>query len=96
MADPRVKLDLQQEVQTVLEQIPEKYRTVLVLRDLENFSTSEIAAVLGRTEATIRWRLSEARQRFSILWAKRSSLAGTTLPGFADDGTAVSSEAGVE
>ncbi|MBA4031377.1 MAG: RNA polymerase subunit sigma [Planctomyces sp.] len=85
MADPRVKIDLQQEVQAVLEQIPEKYRTVLVLRDLENFSTSEIAAVLARTEATIRWRLSEARQRFAVLWAKRSALAGTTLPGMADD-----------
>ena len=31
---------------TVLAEIPENYRSVLILRDLENFSTSEIAAIL--------------------------------------------------
>ncbi|NOX54860.1 MAG: sigma-70 family RNA polymerase sigma factor, partial [Planctomycetes bacterium] len=61
--DPRNTLDLQQEVRAVVEQLPEKYRTVLILRDLENFSTSEVAAILNRKEATIRWRLAEARER---------------------------------
>lgn len=70
-ADPREALDLSQEVQRVLEQLPETYRTVLVLRDLESFTTSEIAAVLNRKEATIRWRLAEARSRFQQLWSKR-------------------------
>lgn len=69
--DPRASIDLSQEVQAVLEQIPEKYRTVLVLRDLENFSTSEIAAIMNRKEATIRWRLAEARNRFQQLWSRR-------------------------
>ena len=69
--DPRKQLDLSEEVRAVLDQIPEKYRMVLVLRDLENFSTSEIAAVTERKEATIRWRLAEARNRFQKLWAKR-------------------------
>jgi RNA polymerase sigma-70 factor (ECF subfamily) len=73
--DPREALDLSQEVQRVLEQLPETYRTVLVLRDLENFSTSEIAAVLNRKEATIRWRLAEARTRFKQLWTKRLNSA---------------------
>ncbi|QDT49247.1 ECF RNA polymerase sigma factor SigW [Symmachiella dynata] len=70
--DPRQEIDLRQEVQHVLEQIPEKYRKVLVLRDLENFSTSEIAAIENRKEATIRWRLAEARTRFQKLWEKRN------------------------
>jgi len=73
--DPREALDLSQEVQRVLEQLPETYRTVIVLRDLENFSTSEIAAVLNRKEATIRWRLAEARTRFKQLWTKRLNSA---------------------
>lgn len=76
--DPRETLDLTQEVQRVLEQLPENYRTVLVLRDLENFSTSEIAAILSRKEATIRWRLAEARTRFQELWAKRINRSGGT------------------
>ncbi len=77
VSDPREALDLSQEVHQVLEQLPETYRTVLVMRDLENFSTSEIAAILNRKEATIRWRLAEARSRFQLLWTKRIN-AGTT------------------
>lgn len=73
VADPRNDIDLKQEVRAVIEKIPEKYRTVLVLRDLENFSTSEIAAILDRKEATIRWRLAEARNRFEQLWSKRQN-----------------------
>lgn len=76
VVDPRQSLDLSQEVQKVLGQLPETYRTVLVLRDLENFSTSEIAAILDRKEATIRWRLAEARTRFQQLWTKRLNAAG--------------------
>jgi RNA polymerase sigma-70 factor (ECF subfamily) len=76
--DPRVRFDTRQEVNLVLSQIPEKYRTVLVLRDLENFSTSEIAAVLNRKEATIRWRLAEARNMFQRLWMKRQETGPTT------------------
>jgi len=74
ISDPRTSLDVQQEVRAVLDEIPEKYRSVLVLRDLENFTTSEIAAILNRKEATIRWRLAEARTRFQSLWAKRQGI----------------------
>lgn len=73
VADPRKALDIEQEVRRVLEDIPEKYRTVLILRDLENFSSSEIAAILHRKEATIRWRLAEARMRFQEVWNRRQS-----------------------
>jgi RNA polymerase sigma-70 factor (ECF subfamily) len=73
VADPREALDLEQEVRRVLEVVPEKYRTVLILRDLENFSTSEIAAILHRKEATIRWRLAEARMRFQEAWQRRQA-----------------------
>jgi RNA polymerase sigma-70 factor (ECF subfamily) len=71
VADPRNDMDLNQEVRSVLERIPDRYRSVLVLRDLENFTTSEIAAIMNRKEATIRWRLAEARDRFRKLWLKR-------------------------
>ncbi|MBL8849287.1 MAG: sigma-70 family RNA polymerase sigma factor [Planctomycetaceae bacterium] len=70
-ADQRAERDLQQEVWQVIERLPEKYRIVLVLRDLEGFSTSEIAAILNRREATIRWRLAEARNRFQEIWERR-------------------------
>jgi RNA polymerase sigma-70 factor (ECF subfamily) len=86
VADPREALDLNQEVQAVIAQIAEKYRVVLVLRDLENFSTSEIAAILNRREATIRWRLAEARLRFQALWETRQGCRpATSLPPGGDD-----------
>lgn len=69
--DPRRAIDLGQDVRKVLEKIPENYRSVLILRDLEGFSTSEIAAIMDRKEATIRWRLAEARNRFARLWSSR-------------------------
>ena len=47
------------------------YRTILVLRDLEGFSSSEVAAIVGRQEATIRWRLSKARDKFREIWQRR-------------------------
>ena len=71
ICDPRKSRDTSQEVRLVVDQIAEKYRAVLILRDLEGFSTSEIAAILNRKEATIRWRLAEARDRFQKLWIKR-------------------------
>jgi RNA polymerase sigma-70 factor (ECF subfamily) len=80
VVDPRTNLDLEQEVRRVLEDIPEKYRTVLVLRDLENFSSSEIAAILHRKEATIRWRLAEARMRFQEIWQRRQNGDAAPLP----------------
>ena len=78
IADPRDSRDLEQEVRKVLEQIPETFRTVLVLRDLENFSSSEIAAILNRKEATVRWRLAEARNRFQKLWLQRQDATALT------------------
>ena len=69
--DPRIQADLAQEVQHVLTQLPVSYRTVLVLRDLEGFPTSEIAAIVGRQEATIRWRLAKAREKFREIWQRR-------------------------
>jgi RNA polymerase sigma-70 factor, ECF subfamily len=69
--DPRIQADLAQEVQHVLAQLPVSYRTILVLRDLEGFPTSEVAAIVGREEATIRWRLAKAREKFREIWERR-------------------------
>jgi RNA polymerase sigma-70 factor (ECF subfamily) len=69
--DPRPRLDLEQEIHRVIQEVPMAYRTVLVLRDLEGFSCSEVAAIEGRREATIRWRLSRARDLFRKAWGLR-------------------------
>lgn len=73
-ADPRVQAELAQEVRFVLEKIPLAYRTILVLRDLEGFSSAEVAAIVGRREATVRWRLAKARDQFREHWERRQDL----------------------
>ena len=72
--DPRVRAELVQEVQFILEKIPIAYRTILVLRDLEGFSSAEVAAIVGRREATVRWRLAKARDLFREHWERRHDL----------------------
>ena len=72
--DPRVQAELVQEVQFILEKIPIAYRTILILRDLEGFSSAEVAAIVGRREATVRWRLAKARDLFREHWERRQEL----------------------
>jgi RNA polymerase sigma-70 factor (ECF subfamily) len=72
--DPRVREELIQEVQFILEKIPLAYRTILVLRDLEGFSSAEVATIVGRREATVRWRLARARDLFREQWERRQDL----------------------
>jgi RNA polymerase sigma-70 factor (ECF subfamily) len=69
--DPRARAELAQEVHYVLGLMPVSYRTILVLRDLEGFSSSEVAAIVGRREATVRWRLAKAREKFREIWGRR-------------------------
>ena len=70
-ADPRVQAELAQEVRFILDKIPLAYRTILVLRDLEGFSSAEVATIVGRREATVRWRLAKARDQFREHWERR-------------------------
>ena len=41
--------------------LPEKYRLVIVLRDIEGFSTAETAQILNLSEANVKVRLHRAR-----------------------------------
>src|SRR5262245_59753221 len=58
--------DLQSEEQRrmlyrLLQELPEKERTAVVLRDIEGLSTTEVAEILGSSEATVRSQISSAR-----------------------------------
>ena len=45
-----------------LDRLPEDYKTVIVLRDLEELNTQEVAEILGSSEGAVRVRLHRARQ----------------------------------
>ena len=75
--DPRVREELAQEVRHVLDRLPAAYRVILVLKDLEGFSTAEVASIVKRREATVRWRLAKAREQFRDLWERRQGLGAS-------------------
>lgn len=50
-------------LRAALARLPERERAAVVLRDLEGMPTSEVASILGASEATVRSHLSHARLR---------------------------------
>jgi RNA polymerase sigma-70 factor (ECF subfamily) len=54
-------------VRKAIDRLPESYRTVLLLRDIEELSTEEVAGILGVTTNTIKVRLHRARQALRTL-----------------------------
>ncbi len=79
--DPTQALDVAEtraQVWRVLECLDEKFRAVLVLRDIHGMSCREIAPLLDVTHATVRWRLHRGRQIFREQWERLAR----RVPGF--------------
>ena len=70
-ADPSREAELAEEKQAVwevLDQLPLKYRTVMVLREIEELPTEEVARIVGCPPVSVRWRLHRARKLFRERW----------------------------
>ena len=64
---PEARLEqhlLRETVNAVLQVLPEQYRTVILLKEVENLSHREIAVILGKTEASTKVMLFRAKQKF--------------------------------
>jgi len=62
--DPHSELSSEEQRQSLyaaLAELPEKEKSAVVLRDIEGFSTAEVAEILGSSEATVRSQISTAR-----------------------------------
>lgn len=59
--------EVRQTVRAAIERLPEAYRTVLVLRDIEEMDNNEIAAMLGMTPNAVKVRVHRARQALRTL-----------------------------
>jgi len=53
--------ELTKTVKTGIDSLPDKYRMILLLRDIEGFSTAEAAQILDLTESNVKVRLHRAR-----------------------------------
>jgi RNA polymerase sigma-70 factor, ECF subfamily len=53
--------ELRKALTKALDSLPEKYRMILILRDVQHLSINETAKILGLSEANVKTRLSRAR-----------------------------------
>jgi RNA polymerase sigma-70 factor (ECF subfamily) len=59
--------ETQAAVRACIDQLPDDYRTVLLLRDIEELDTAEVARLLEITEGNVKVRLHRARQALKSL-----------------------------
>jgi RNA polymerase sigma-70 factor (ECF subfamily) len=65
-AEPFARVD----IDAALEQLPEEYRTVVVLSDIEGLSMAEVAVAMGCPVGTVKSRLFRARAQLQKLLAE--------------------------
>lgn len=63
------RTEIRELVRGQIERLPETYRTVLVLRDIEGMETEDVAAALGLTPNAVKMRLHRGRQALRTLLA---------------------------
>jgi RNA polymerase sigma-70 factor, ECF subfamily len=66
-------------VRQAIAMLPDQYRTVLVLRDLEERDTAETARILGTTTTVVKVRLHRARQALRTLLDRQFRSSATTV-----------------
>ena len=59
--------DLRASVRGCIAALPDNYRQVLILRDIEERSTEEVSRITGMTQTAVKIRLHRARQALSTL-----------------------------
>ena len=58
-------------MRSCIDRLPDSYRTVLLLRDIEDLDTAETASVLAIAEGAVKVRLHRARQALRALLEPR-------------------------
>ena len=59
--------EVRERVRAAIDRLPDAYRTVVILRDIEELSTEEAATALGITTGALKVRLHRARQALKTL-----------------------------
>jgi len=72
--EDRQKAATIESVEIVLQQLPDKYRIALKLKDIDGLSVDEVAQLLDVSYSTVRWRLHKARRLFRDKWTRMTRL----------------------
>lgn len=70
-------LENRQRIALILTELPDKYREILIMREMDGMPAEDIATVIGVAYGTTRWRLHKARTLFRAAWVSRF---GADLP----------------
>lgn len=73
--DQAARQELRERVEAALRQVPEAFRTVVVLREIEGFAYEEIAEILGVNLGTVKSRLTRGRAALRALLAPENPMA---------------------
>ena len=84
-ADP-ARSELAALLERAIDDLPELYRVVFVLRVVEGLPTAEVARVLDLEETTVKVRLHRARERLKKDLYRRAERAGSSTDVWAFDG----------
>ncbi len=76
---PFERRDTRDFVRSCIARLPESYRTVLLLRDIEDLDTAQVAAMLDATPNTIKVRLHRARQALRTIVEREMHSAADAL-----------------
>ena len=63
--------ELGERIRAVIDCLPEQYRELLIMREVEGVSPQEIATIVGCEYGTARWRIHHARKLFRQEWIQR-------------------------
>ena len=72
MPDISERLEAQQQVDRLLEDLEDRDRMMLILKEVEGFAVEEIAKILDLNANTVKVRLFRARRRIVGLARKRA------------------------
>ncbi len=75
--DHAAQAEVRKRVEAALRQLPEVFRTVVILREIEGFAYDEIADILNVNLGTVKSRLTRGRSALRILLDNENIIAST-------------------
>jgi RNA polymerase sigma-70 factor (ECF subfamily) len=93
--DQACQKQVRQRVELALQQLPEAYRTVVILREIEGFAYEEIAEILDVNLGTVKSRLTRGRAALrTVLVEAEAAESNARMTIFSRDNTLSITEAG--
>jgi RNA polymerase sigma-70 factor, ECF subfamily len=78
--DHAAQAEVRERVEAALRQLPEAFRTVVILREIEGFAYEEISEILNVNLGTVKSRLTRGRSALRTILSADGVLPSTSLP----------------